>query len=245
MAMRKIGLGLLTMIAVLLGGCDDDEGYASLTISLVPTYHGQKITSEQVITDKTGRNFYLRDMRVYISDLNILTDNGDKVLLEDLALMEWPGTKSSFQVTVPKDDYQGVEFYIGLDSVTNSALPTDFEASHPLSAEQDMHWGMMKYRFLIFEGSVDTSVSGDLAPQRPLSFHLGRDALFTKVKIIRNVPITGIGVFFTLNFEVNDMFDGDAGTIDISVDRVNYSGEAEMLKAGILMSNFADSFQPD
>jgi len=241
--MKKFGFGLVMLSILLFSGCDEGGGSASLTVSLVPTFNGQEITSEQVITDKTGRNFYLRDMRLYISDFNILTDNGDKVLLEDLALLEWPGVKSSFQVSVPKDDYQGVEFYIGLDPVTNSALPTDFEASHPLSAEQDMHWGMLKYRFLIFEGQVDTSAAGNMAPQTPLIYHLGRDELYTKVKIIRNAPISGVGVFFTLNFEVNDMFDGDAGSIDISMDRVNHSGEADMPEAGIIMSNFADAFE--
>lgn len=233
----------LALLMVAATSCSDDDSTALMTVTLVPTFNGQEIQSEQVIQDKTGRNFYLRDMRLYVSNLYLLRDDGGRVLLEDLALLEWPGSKSSIEAVIPQGDYQGVEFHIGLDPITNSALPTDFAADHPLSAEQDMHWGMLKYRFLIFEGQVDTSAADNLAPQTPLVYHLGRDELYTSVTIIRNAPVSGVGVFFTLNFEVNDMFDGPAGVIDISQERVNHSGEADMAEAALIMENFASAFE--
>lgn len=241
--MGKYMLLLALPLAVFFAGCESDDGMANITFTMAPLSDGNPVDPGEVIQTNDGRNFYIDEVRFFMSDIYLLADNGARILVDDLVFLDWPGAGASFDAVVPKDDYYGLEFYVGLDAATNDATPTDYPAEHPLSAEQDMHWGMLKYRFLTVIGQVDISSAGDQIPANPLVYHLGRDELYSKVVVLRNLNITGVSVFFSIDFELANLFDGTEGTVDIATDRVNHSGEADMPNARIVMSNFVEALE--
>mgnify|MGYP005667126135 CR=1 FL=1 len=236
---------LLLLVAFGLFSCgDDDSTTGEVTFYLQPLFNGSEVLPNEVIQSTDGRNFSLKELRVYLTDLNLITNNDDRVSVSDLSLINWP-TSNAITARVPIQQYKGVEFHVGLDAATNSLNPIDFEDSHPLSADQEMHWGMIKYRFISFVGYVDTSSAGNLQPENLIQYHLGRDSLYKAVEIARTFNKVGASDTYPLSFELNKMFDGPAGEIDIAVHRTNHSGEADMDKASIIMRNFVEALEED
>lgn len=246
--MKRLIVPGVLMLLLGLAGCSSENESAQIIIDLKPLHNGSEITADQVLQTADGRNFSVEDMKVYFTDMYLVKDDGAKELITDLDLLEWPSNNfndNKVEAVVEKADYAGLEFYVGLDPQTNDVLPTDFASEHPLSADQDMHWGMLKYRFLTIMGKVDTSDVGDQEPDNAIIYHLGRDQLYSKVEITQNLNITGTGVFLTLDFEVGDLFDGPNGTIDIKTKRVNHSPEQLMGDAQIVVDNFVDALEAD
>lgn len=236
---------LIFLLAIVIGftACDDDnETNGQVTFFLQPEFNGQEVLPNQVIQSKDGRNFSVKELRVYITDLFLVKENNEKVRVNTIDLIDWP-TSNAIIADVPIDNYKGIEFYVGLDAETNAANPIDFESSNPLSADQEMHWGMIKYRFISYVGKVDTSATGDLNPENVIQYHLGRDSLYSAATITDNFDVVGAAQSFALSFELNEMFNGSSGVIDIKNHRTNHSGEADMDKASIIMHNFVEALE--
>lgn len=235
----------LLIIVVIFGlfSCGDDtETEGQVTFFLNPVFNGAEVLPNEVIQTEDGRNFSMKEMRVYLTDIFLVNSSDEKIKVNTIDLIDWPNS-NAINATVPIDQYKSVEFHVGLDEATNSLNPIDFEDSHPLSADQEMHWGMIKYRFISFLGNVDTSATGDLTPTNFIQYHLGRDSLYSEVTINNTFNVVGALQNYPLTFEVNELFSGSAGDIDIAVHRTNHSGEADMDKASIIMHNFVEALE--
>jgi hypothetical protein len=228
----------------LLSGCNEDS-VANITFTLVPTHNGVPIDAGDVIEDVSGRNFSVSDFRLYITDMYLVKPGGERLPVTDLALVEWPGVTSDINLNIPKDAYSYLEFKIGLDPMTNGSDPGNFLPDHPLSDEQNMHLGDIGYVFVEIIGKVDDSAAGNGDPVADLTYRLGRNALYSAVRINRFLDIEGTIIFYSLEFEMSALFSGPNGTIDIGTDRVNTSTPADMPNAQIVMDNFVDALEAD
>jgi hypothetical protein len=233
---------LLAGILLLAASCNEDT-QANLTISLVPLHNGQPLAADQVVQDGTGRKFSISDFRFYLTDLYLVKSNGDKVLLEDLALIEWPGPASDININIPKDTYSWIEFHVGLDPATNASDPDVFTADHPLSAAQNMHLGDLQYVFLEVKGKVDTSAAGNQNPSNELLYRLARNELYAPVRVIQYLDIVGTIIFFSLDFEISALFSGGAGSVDIGMNPVNTSTPVQMPDAMKVINNFVEALE--
>jgi hypothetical protein len=133
-----------------------------------------------------GRSFTFNKFNVYLSDFYLLNAIGDTTYIKDVMLAKL-NADNSFSTDVPKE-IQKFGFSFGLSPQLNNSIPESFPASHPLSVEQDMYWGMLKYRFLVIDGgNVDTSYARNQTPVMPFSYHLGTDTLYRK--LVFNRPV--------------------------------------------------------
>jgi hypothetical protein len=82
------------------------------------------------------------------------------------------------ELDVPSNSIASLIFSVGLDPAQNNSNPVIFPAGHPLSLDKDMHWGMLKYRFLVAEGGMDSTASKTGPVNFPFSIHLGSDTLY-------------------------------------------------------------------
>jgi len=236
-------LFLILLVVFAFASCDENtDTTGQVTFFLQPVFNGSEVVPNETIQSTSGRNFSLKEMRVYITDLFLINEANEKVRVNDISLIDWP-LSNNITAEVPIDNYKGIEFYVGLDAETNALNPIDFASEHPLSTDQEMHWGMIKYRFISMVGNVDTSSAGNLTPVNVIQYHLGRDELYSAVTITDNFNVAGSLQNFAIPFELNKMFDGTAGTIDIAVHRTNHSGVADMDKATIIMNNFVEALE--
>lgn len=183
-----------------------------------------------------GRQVVLTKFKLYISNIKFITNTDDTILIKDIDLYT---LENNLQFKYQNTEHQNIKsliFSIGLDSLQNSLIPSNFPDNHPLSLEQDMHWGMIKYRFLVAEGILDSSISKNQLPDFPVSLHLGRDELYRTLSF--NLDNLSEGAI-TIMLNYNKMFERR----DMILDPRNYfsihSNLSEMIIANELMTNFA------
>lgn len=174
-------------------------------------------------TGKTpfGRNYVVDNSKTKILFSNFIftTASGKDTLVKDVFLYR-PGKSSSFSFTAPEGEYTSFRFAFGLDTAMNNKIPASFEASHPLSVETGLYWDMLKYRFLIVEGSIDNSATKDQTPNAPFSMHLGRDTLYQEI-LVSGVPRNGSKV--TIELDEDRLMSLDSDPFKIT----NFSNHSE------------------
>lgn len=126
-----------------------------------------------------GRKFNLNDFRYYVSNIVLIKGDGTEMPLEGEVLLVNPSNQNYSLGTVPVGDYKGFKFMLGLDSLTNHSDPTTHAATNPLSIQSpSIHWSWNSgYIFFKAEGMVDSTATGDQAPNREFFYHIGLDAL--------------------------------------------------------------------
>lgn len=231
---------LLLISIVILSACDNDVN-PQIAINLQPMNGTTPVGVGDIIQTDEGRNFNIREIRFYIDNLKLIKTDNSTIEVADLIFIDWPEKNATLEL--PFGDYSGIEFHLGMDSITNESNPIDFAPEHPLSNQQDMHWGMLKYRFLTFVGKVDTAGAGNGTPENLLQYHLGNNRFYQKVEIDKNFTIDANSSSLDLLLQVKAMFDGPAGEVDIRTHRTNHSGEAVLDKGAIMMGNFAAALE--
>jgi hypothetical protein len=167
----------------------------SLTIQFKPKVNGQNLVLNQTYKNSDANNFEIERLKFYISDLTI-TVAGRSVLLSEIALLD-ASKPASMELNF--DDFDNVTitqigFGLGVKpSFNNPSKSIDYDlgqfaAAHPLSASQNMFWGMTNdYRFFMLEGKSDTSVAQNatLNPSKFRSFlyHIGKDKFYTMISL--------------------------------------------------------------
>jgi hypothetical protein len=167
----------------------------SLTIQFRPKVNGQNLVLNQTYKNSDGNNFEIERLKFYLSDLSI-TIAGKSVLLSEIALLD---ASKPATMELRFDDFDNVTitqigFGLGVKpSFNNPSKSIDYDlgqfaAAHPLSASQNMFWGMTNdYRFFMLEGKSDTSLAqnAEINPSKFRSFlyHVGKDKFYTLISL--------------------------------------------------------------
>ncbi len=245
---KKIYL-YLSLALLALGACSKDEPSgtdtptkADVAFGLQLSLYGNEQALNEYFTTSNGYKIILSNFRLYISNIELTKENGEKVSVKDVMLYDIGETESrSFTANIPVGNYTSVRFGLGLDPATNDSDPTSFENSHPLAAYQGMYWSMLKYRFAIIEGRANVA-GGDPANDALMAYHPGTDPAYRTLDIdyAFNVDANSAA---SLNFvvELNELFDGNGGNIDPVTNNATHSTPAEMPFTNILMDNLQGS----
>ncbi len=188
---RLLLLGLIAFILT-FQSCKKS---GSLTIQFKPKVNGQNLVLNQTYKNSEGKNFEIERLKFYISDLTI-TAEGKNFLLSEIALLD--ATKPvSMELSFDEfDDVTLSQVAFGLGVKPNLNNPSkgldydlgQFAAAHPLSASQNMFWGMTNdYRFFMLEGKSDTSLAQnagmDPSKYRSFLYHVGKDKFYTMISL--------------------------------------------------------------
>jgi len=208
---------------------------APVCLSLLAAYPGAAVPStEAVVTEQKAQlivriNHLFRGKPLRMEAAALETEAGDKVsisrlayLISNIALIRRDGSKvriangpalfnpSENRNTVmiegvPRGDFSGISFDVGLDPKTNHSDPSHYAPSHPLNPQVcKLHWSWKGgYVFLAVEGGY-ASKDGK---RRGYSYHLGNDGNRTTVKAAGALRISGDAVA-TVDFDVAQLFNG-------------------------------------
>ncbi|MEY2962966.1 MAG: hypothetical protein RL754_227 [Bacteroidota bacterium] len=169
--MRNI-LPIIVAIATLMSSCRPDP--KTITVEVRTTYNGSPIIS--------GETYYKGDTAIkfdlfhfYLSNLAV---GQDSIILGDAMFINADDSASHFYELNLKDHQGGVHIGIGLDSLQNSADPTAFPTTHPLSSANAMYWSWAtKYRFFKIDGRTNASGAFGV-DDNLLAWHTGLDELY-------------------------------------------------------------------
>ena len=210
--------------------------------SIVQSSHlGRSCVLERKTVGDWEMAFFLQKFFLYLSDITVVNSSGVRIPVKEVFLYKW-GADEFIQVSIPAGIYDSLVFGLGLSESLNNSNPNAFPDNHPLSMAQDMFWPMLKYRFVVMEGAVDTTLSKTGVVNFPLTYHLGADDLYRTISRAFTFTVEeGENRTVNIPVELNSIFDGPGGTIDMRTHFSNHSTDME--KAAIMINNLATQME--
>ncbi len=226
---------------------DDNETPASTTgkisLAINTQWQGAPYSNTSIVEDVYGNQLRIDNFVSYISSLSLINTDGSTLLLKDYSLINF-AQDNTLEFTVPKGDYTGIRFLIGVPADVNTDTdPAQYPNSHVLSVagSQGMFWNWNTgYIFTKLEGKADTS-----GTNQPLlysfAYHTGNDHFSKLVTLSKNISINPDATqheYITL--KVDKIFMPESGSgIDISQDPLFHSPGPLMTT---FVSNLASAF---
>ncbi len=225
------------LFSILLLACNKETQMTDSQFRLQLTNKGANIILDSTYSMIDGRNYVVKKFKIYLSDFSFTDNSAHKHYFDTIFLLS---NNANFELPLPSGNYKEINFYVGIDSVTNHTInPLLLPAIHPLSLGQDMFWDMTRYRFIVWEGLYANSMSGEGIPNTPYSFHLGRDILYQNVVLKGDYSLDGQNTLF---LDMNKIMYNASDTLSMTTTFSNHSNDSEMPVAKILMDNLADAF---
>lgn len=165
------------------GGNNNTDENVSMVLAMEHTFENSLLSLNQPYFN-TGRNeVRFTNIQYFVSDLKLQKMDGSWITVPFYAMFTAQSQQSA-QINlpnIPKGNYKGVGFSIGVDSVANHSDPAIWPNGHPLSIMEGgaMHWSWNSgYIFIKVEGNykIDNNPDGGFA------YHIGRDDLRVDIR---------------------------------------------------------------
>jgi hypothetical protein len=188
-----------------VGGNTNSDEQVSMSLAISHTFGNMPLTLNQPYFN-TGRNdIRFTNIQYFVSDLKLQKMDGSWLTVPFYAMFTAQSQESA-QVNIaniPKGNYKGVGFSIGVDSIANHSDPAIWPNGHPLSIMEGgaMHWSWNSgYIFIKVEGNY--KIDGN--PDGGFAYHIGRDDLRVDIRqenIQLDLNASGNTVQFSLDLQ--------------------------------------------
>lgn len=199
---------LLLLTIPLLIACNNDDKEGTIELSIVAEMNGKPIDfGIERYTNSQGQFLRFTDFVFYLSEIEFVDDDGEVIGFSDVLLHDLKNSNTYMQ-TIPVGKYKSLEYKVGLTPEQNNGDPSTYEALHPLSTAQQMHWGWAaKYKFIRTEGKVDTEDTDIL--ETSFAYHTGFDELTRAVSETTSFKLKEDQVVqIELRINLDTVFDG-------------------------------------
>lgn len=212
--MQKLATFILAALALILslGSCqDDNKGEQKSEVSLVfrSTFGGQPLVMYDPAYDYVeGIRMKAQLFQFYLSDIELVAANGEKIKLSDIELINFGDDNNSQQAAegyvlrfkdIPGGQYSRIQFGLGVSPDLNATQPGNYAPTHPLA---DNYWSWaLGYVFSKIEGNAD--VNGDGAFNDKLTYHTGADALYQVLSYDGPFMVPVDGSDYQVEFDVD------------------------------------------
>ncbi len=137
-------------------------------LTLTPKVEGTDLQMATNYTDLQGTVFNLDHFDYYVSNVEIIHDGGQSLLILDTVFLVEPQNHVLYLGYHNVNEIEQVNFGIGVPSSINTQSGADaidisaYPVGHPLSfQEPSMHWGWTSgYMFMIVGGNADSNADG-------------------------------------------------------------------------------------
>ncbi|TAH27682.1 MAG: hypothetical protein EAZ07_00355 [Cytophagales bacterium] len=238
--MKSIAQLFISLLLLIIVSCKPDKKEEiikpetpslELKLNFSHFINNKALDHNSIFTTNSGTKFTVDILRYYLSNFVLIQKSGEEVPLKNSYLLINPD-KSQYSIKdVPKGEYIGIKFGVGIDSITNHSDPTVHKKESPLAMQTpNMYWTWKSgYIFLSFEGSCDTTIAQSDSPimgrfKGEYLFHIGNDWLYKNVSL--SLPKT---LLFDESKEINievDLtlfFDG----IDLKTENFTHSSATD------------------
>ncbi|MEM6344630.1 MAG: MbnP family protein [Bacteroidota bacterium] len=204
----------------------NDCTFPILSLKLMPNVDGQNFTLGETYTiNGTAVRFDI--FQFYVSQVGI-GDMMDMEMPETYLLVKADETDYELgQVTAGHKHM--LAFNVGVDSATNHADPTLYEASNVLAPQNpSMHWNWdAGYQFIKIEGQVDTD--GDGAVDGLLEMHIGKDSNLRRFMVEAHQEADAEDFIITVDYDIAKFFTD----VDLSTESVTHTGDGPELASKV------------
>ena len=215
------------------------------------TMNGEPLQLNTDFTNINGNRSVLELVNIYLSNMYLLND-GDSTLLKDVELISYTNSKYGFKTEVPKGNYNAFHFGLGVPADMNGMNNPSFDITqypneHPLSLYQGTYWTWNTgYRFMMFDGRIDTTSNGTGNFVRTFAYHPGLDSLYRdKTHLFPSDLIVNEGQtkVIKLKFEFNDLMMIGNTPINMVDEFSTHSTSVDIHIAIAMMENFVNKVE--
>jgi len=155
--------------------------------------------------------FKVRDFQFFLSNIRLVGATGAYVEPDSYHLVRFDGAEPAFVIVlhdVPRRDYEGIEFGIGVDAAANRSLTPRGD----LDPNGRMAWTWeVGYKFVLFEGALVRGNASD-----PLVYHVGFDENYRLVSTeLHGEPLDSRTSRLDFRVDILRLFQGSA-TVDMA-----------------------------
>jgi hypothetical protein len=231
-----LAAAVVLYVVVRLAG--QEAGPAELTLRFHPYVGAEPLVANELRYANPGGagSFEVRDFQFFLSNIR-LTGNGSEYAEPDsYHLVRFDRAQATYVITlkdVPPEDYNRIEFGIGVDPAANRSI----EQRGDLDPNGRMAWTWdVGYKFVLFEGAF---VRDDV--RRPLVYHVGFDENYQPLSIDLDPALKGRRDM-NLDFRVDvlRMFAGDVNVDMEALSTVKFDRD----DAALLARNYAGMISP-
>jgi hypothetical protein len=230
---------------ICLAGCKDKHE-ANFTIHLQTYVGSQPLSfSNTTYTDGAGKDFFFSKLKFYASHFRLVKSDNTEVEIKDAAYFDWSdNTWKSVSAQVEAGTYKGLKFWVGLDPQQNATNPDNYPANTPLGPKPDMFWTWLKHRFIVLEGTADTTGNNFGGGVVGLVYHTGRDTCYREVSLTGSDIVVNAGSTksINLNLDLLKVFTNPPTPIDMFSQPGTQSEDADLNVAIQFSNQFANSF---
>lgn len=253
--MKRLVSSAILGLVILITACDKDgdtkkADNSNVEIAIRLIQNGAAVSVGQELAGPDGIPLKIAEYKQYLSNIEFKNESGEFVRLqfEDIpgaeqgVFLHQLGKNESFKGFLPAGTYSAIRFGLGLDEATNNLNPNQFSRQHPLSRNTDMFWDMLKYRFVVFEGTIDKDRDGN--NNFYYTYHLGGGAFYRTVELTTTLSVAADKIATqNLSFDVSKMFSDGVETIDMTTFFSFHSEGLDMARGIKLMDFIAGSVQ--
>ena len=180
--------------------------------------------------------FKVRDFQFFLSNIRLVGATGAYVEPDSYHLVRFDGAEPAFVIVlhdVPRRDYEGIEFGIGVDAAANRSLTPRGD----LDPNGRMAWTWeVGYKFVLFEGTLERENESV-----PLVYHVGFDENYRLVLTeLHGEPLDSRTARLDFRVDILRLFQGSA-TVDMAaLPDVKF----DRADAALLARNFAAMVTP-
>lgn len=201
--------------------------------------NGSPLEFNSLFIGPNNYRMFVEEFKFYASNIALKDSEGKIVPIVDVALLNFSNGLVRVEGIVDPGTYTSIEMGIGVEETLNGTNnpgfnPSEYQNDHPLSIYNGMYWTWATgYIFMKIEGKIDTSATQDQTPLLSYFYHIGMDTLYqTKQFDLTNFEVNKAQTSkLEFMIDVNDLFVGSAGTIDMRVNnRTHTTDEFEVAR---------------
>lgn len=231
---------LFALLALFTLSCDPEPGDGQLKVVFELVKDGSPISLNENYSGDQVTAMRFEKLKFFISDLKL---SGYQSTLRGVEIVDFESDRVSFTFnTIQEGTYTGLNYSLGLSEDINASNPLDFPTGDPLSASWAMYWSWAtKYRFILMEGRAapDGQIDGQ-GDDFFIAMHPGADGFMQNVTLNKSIAIEeGKTKTVTIQIDVDDMFDGPGGLIDLPNENQTHTTPEDRDIALKYMQNFA------
>lgn len=239
----RIASVILVML-LLLAGCKE-KNKANFTVQLQPYVGNQPFSFSNTYNDGAGKEFFFSKLKFYAAHFRLVKADNSEVEIEDAAFFDWNDSDwKSFSAEVDAGTYKGLKFNVGLDPQQNATNPDNYSSSEALGPKEDMFWEWLKHRFIVLEGTVDTSGNNFTGGVVGMVYHVGRDTCYREVTLTGSDIVVNEGEkkTLTLNLDLLKIFQQAPAPLNMFTQPGTQSEDGDLTIALQFSDQFANSF---
>lgn len=235
---------LALSMMVIFNSCKDEEPQqATLNLKITPVSNGAPIAMNTPFTLSNGVRVQLSSVYFYLSDLQLINDNGSSSYLQEISIYDLE-VDEKIAYNVDGGSFTNISFGLGVKETLNHEDPATFENDHPLGFNNSSNnWGWDNgYIFYTIEGQYDLDNDGTF--DGPLLYHVGKDDLYKSVLINREFAVSSVGeTELELFIDFNKVFLNTGNQIDFTTENVTHSSGDGFALANKINNNVIASFE--